>query len=60
MPVAAKLTLFAGCLVIAMVAGWALGRIVGVLDPGLAGLPPGFEHMQDALHEAASPRSGAR
>ena len=60
MPVAAKLTLFAGCLVIAMVAGWALGQLVGQLSPAFAGLPPGFEHLHDALHEAASPSSGAR
>jgi hypothetical protein len=50
--VAAKLTLFVGCLMIAMVAGWALGRVVGVLDPAFAGLPPGFEHLHDAVHEA--------
>lgn len=52
MQVAVKLTLFAGCLMIAMVAGWALGQIVGLLDPAFAGLPPGFEHLDDAQHEA--------
>ena len=50
MPVAVKLTLFAGCLMIAMVAGWALGQIVGLLDPGFAGLPPGFEFLHDSPH----------
>ena len=52
MPVAVKLTLFAGFLTIAMVAGWALGAIVGQLDPGFGGLPPGFEYLHDARHDA--------
>lgn len=54
MPVAVKLTLFAGCLMVAMVAGWALGQIVGQLFPAFGGLPPGFEHLHDALHEAGA------
>lgn len=54
MPVAVRLTLFAGCVLVAMVAGWALGQIVGFLDPAFAGLPPGFEHLNDARHAAGA------
>ena len=51
MEAATKLALFLGCLVVALVAGWALGQATVVLVPDL--IVPGAEPWH--IHAAAFP-----
>ena len=54
MEVATKLALFVGGLVVAVVAGWALGRLTASLNPDL--IVPGYDPVHvHALAPASAP-----
>ena len=60
MELGTRLALFVCCLAVAVTAGWALGRIAGLVNPELAGPVTGFEHVRDAHSATAAPTTAAR
>ena len=58
--VGARLALFVCCLAVAVTAGWAFGRIAGLVNPELAGPATGFEHVRDAHAVTDDPTTALR
>ena len=60
MEVATRLALYLGCLIVALVAGWALGQATAVLVPDL--IVPGYEpiHGHTAVLPLPTPSEEAR
>jgi hypothetical protein len=59
--VATRLALYLGCLVVALVAGWALGQMAVLVDPQMSvpGTAPFHEHVVGAGYEVAVTEVGA-
>ena len=62
MEVTTRLALYLGCLVVALVAGWALGQMAVLVDPQMSvpGTAPFGEHVVGAGYEVAVSDVGAR
>jgi len=54
--VTTRLALYLGCLVVALVAGWALGQMAVLVDPQMSvpGTAPFHEHVVGVGYEAGA------